>query len=514
MKKYGLVIFLMFYLFKLSWGQTTFNKIFDFNFPSTIFTSVLPTDSCYYVTGVFVDTLLPVRIGNIFVKFDLSGEPVFHKTLSAQSKFYETWFGDLLPTPDGNLIDIGFTTDTVRKALIIKYSPEGDTLLTREYFSINYPEFTFIVPTEIRKKETGGYVMLNTHDSGSNPDISIMVLDSNLNLTQHTAYGGIFSELPFSLILDENGGFIVGSGRDNTNKTSNNFFSQTYTIKTDSLGVIQWTWHSPMEQLQDIARAMVQTEDGGLVIASGTGIEVPTNSSSSSLRWDGLIFKLDAERNVEWSTELRGLRPTMITQLNKLIAMEDGSGYVAFGRIAEDVTDGTPRASAWMVKISTEGDSLWSRYYNFIDSIDSDPTPYDFKRTADGGFIAVGETDTDIPGAPSQVGWILKTDEFGCLVPGCNIVVAVTEAESEVRLSLYPNPATDFLNVYFRSPNLKGEAGFRIIDAAGRLMREFKSRLPDVTLIVPVSDYAPGVYFLQYLEKGLLRKTEKFLVVR
>jgi uncharacterized delta-60 repeat protein len=80
------------------------------------------------------------------------------------------------------------------------------------------------------------------------------------------------------------------------------------------------------------------------------------------------------------------------------------------------------------------------------------------------------------------------------------------------KILVYPNPAFDFVSFRLqgqRPPNSGGV--FRIVNAGGRLMKTFQSDRPDATFIVPVWDWAAGVYFLQYLEAGVVRVSEKFI---
>lgn len=67
-----LVLFFLF-LIQLN-SQITFNKRYDFDGLNNIITSVYPTDSCYYATGVIPDTFNLAAIGNVFIKFGLGRE--------------------------------------------------------------------------------------------------------------------------------------------------------------------------------------------------------------------------------------------------------------------------------------------------------------------------------------------------------------------------------------------------------------------------------------------------------
>ena len=257
---------------------------------------------------------------------------------------------------------------------------------------------------------------------------------------------------------------------------------------------------------------------GGLVIATGRGIEEPINASSGRLMWNGYILKLSSFPSKEWGTEIRGIRRSPESHFIKIAAAVDGSGYVCTGRIDENVSIGEQAIGSWVVKVSTEGDSLWTRYYSFFDSIAAEPRPKDLKATPDGGYVIVGETRPKFPDGQAQRAWIMKLDEHGCLIPGCEQNDTVTTAislpvENPMQLAIYPNPTSDYLNFQLRMPQAIKAATFRIVDASGKVVREIESNMPRETHIVPVWGWAAGVYFLQYMENGMVGHSERFVVL-
>jgi hypothetical protein len=166
-----------------------------------------------------------------------------------------------------------------------------------------------------------------------------------------------------------------------------------------------------------------------------------------------------------------------------------------------------------MVKVSNHGDSLWARYYTFLDGVDRSPEPVDFKATPDGGYIVCGQTEN----GNDDWGWLMKLDSFGCLIPGCNAndgPNATGEERAALKLAIYPNPASDFLNFELRTARQLTGASFRIIDVEGRVIKELKGGSQHETFIVPVRDWADGVYWLQYMEEGEVRASEKFIVTK
>ncbi len=518
-----LLIITFFYLPISSEGQITFNQRFNFGYPAAVLTSIVPTDSCYYVTGMIADSITPHLPGNIFLKFDLEGNPIMWKTLISPGKTLEFWNNTLYPLADGNFIVSGdsqdFSGTNIKVAVIIKYNPNGDTIFMKEYFNPLFPDFNRTHNKYFRLASDKGFILANwirTGDDPPNTDIHIIKTDSLGIIEWEKTYGGVFWDVPMSLLIKENGKIIVGAINTNLNLVNENYNNRTYIFQLDSLGNHEWSWLShPLWGLRDGARDMVLLDDGSIVVASGRGYE-QERSSKNVVWYEKLIYKLDADKELVWEREFKDNRLSDLTRMSKIVEVKDGSGFVGIGTSAKpNSTVNSWGTLGWIGKISPDGDSLWARTYQFLTTDIFVHEVYDLKQTPDDGFIICGEAKDNTADTLFQQAWLLKLDEHGCLVPGCHILDAVEEAEiPRITLSIYPNPTSDYLNIWFHSPRPPKDASFRIVDVQGRLLREFKNELPEVTLILPVWDYAPGVYFLQYLEGGRVLRSEKFVVSR
>jgi len=106
------------------------------------------------------------------------------------------------------------------------------------------------------------------------------------------------------------------------------------------------------------------------------------------------------------------------------------------------------------------------------------------------GEATLGYVDRDTLTQPTQQGWLIKVDEYGCLVPGCHIIDDVDEAAApSPQWKLYPNPASDFLNVFFDPGERPAEGQFRVLDAQGRILKRFEPLPGETTYLLPLEGY-------------------------
>ena len=191
------------------------------------------------------------------------------------------------------------------------------------------------------------------------------------------------------------------------------------------------------------------------------------------------------------------------------------SGYVGVSQITEEVSLGYEILGSWLMKVSPEGDSLWVRHYSLLDSVPAEPDPRDIQATPDGGYIISGWVWPQVAveqGFPPRYGWLLKVDEYGCVIPGCHLTTATeTASPPSPELALYPNPVRDFLNFELREYSPLPKATYRILDPAGRVLRSYPAEAVYGTGIVDVSAWPAGIYVLQLLEQGEVRAARQFV---
>lgn len=522
---------LIFFLPLISVAQEAvqFNNRFHLGLPAVILNSVIATDSCYYGVALVADSVPPYRSGAAFIKFGPDGE-IADYNWEVSSEFpYETWDGNLVETDDSFVIN-GYTFDTIMKAMLLFWSKDGELMEMKAYPNFFSPG-EFVRATALTRIGDR-LVMLSREvdpNFGRRTEFVCSYMDITGGVIWKKSYGGTTNrEEPYSIAVLNNNAIILGGYRTNQSAGAEpNPNAHDYIIAIDSTGQQQWQYISPSTEYRLGATAMTPGADGGIIVASGRGEKRYVNSNGYILSWgSGLIYKLNSSQQVEWEVEFTEPRASysFFNNFRKIIRVSDGSGYIAAGNYVEAYDTGFD-IHGWLVKISIEGDSLWRRKLRFFPPRYESPPPqytsyehyiYDIKETLDGGFVMAGLADHFGAGWQGQQGWLIKVDEHGCLVPGCELVsVREPGAESRPAMKLYPNPARDYLNVLLKDEHIARRQGaqLRILDMQGRQMQSFTAGpIDEVTHILPVHTLPAGMYVLQYTGDGSVLGAERFVV--
>ena len=145
----------------------------------------------------------------------------------------------------------------------------------------------------------------------------------------------------------------------------------------------------------DVARSIIQTGDGGYLLAGDT-------MSLGAGGKDFWLVKVDSSGDHEWNQTYGGVNADL---LFSLVATSDG-GYVMAGRTR---SFGAGSADAWLVKTDASGNMEWNHTYGGP-RID---VAHAVIQTSDGGYAFAGFTTSF--GADGQDLWLVKTDDDGNL---------------------------------------------------------------------------------------------------
>lgn len=400
--------------------------------------------------------------------------------------------------------------------LLVKYNSNLDTLFTKTYDGdANYDDF---VPRFSQAENDSIFIVGELSKGVNNTLIDVngllIIADSNGNELKRVVYGGnTYREYLYDIQKAGNNWVCMASKEKSLGQNAAHQYMYDWrgvVLLYDHAGTLINSYTTPEQDVW--GQSVTATKDGGYAFC---GIKLPhivlDTLGGGTFLHKGYIEKINANMQREWTLTLSHIDTTAKTELYKIIENPDGTLVVA----GTDVDQKNEKhISGWMVKISAQGQVLWQRHHKVVYTAEEEHFFNDMCKAPDGGYVLAGVALDFTPYTPQNpVGayaWVCKTDSFGCLVPGCQLVGIAADTDLGSSLKLYPNPASDRLFLYYNNPQLHN-CVFSIADMAGRVLVPKTALENTTTYEIPIREWAQGVYFLQVQdEKGNIH-TEKFI---
>ena len=197
-------------------------------------------------------------------------------------------------------------------------------------------------------------------------------------------FGGANYDLAESIQQADDGGYIVAGHTISFGAGG----SDAWILKFDAGGNIVWQ-RTYGGSLDEYARAIQQTQDGGYIVAGDTYAYEPGI-------YNFWVLKIDGSGNIDWKKTYTGDRFAYARAIQQTL---DG-GYIVAGTVNLGGSD------AWILKLDGNGLVVWERTYG--DNFTNDYHAYSIQQTLDGGYIVAGYIGYIGTGA-----WVFKIDENG-----------------------------------------------------------------------------------------------------
>jgi hypothetical protein len=193
-------------------------------------------------------------------------------------------------------------------------------------------------------------------------------------------------------------------------------------ITSNAQPIIQWQ-KCLGGSMGDVARSVIQTSDGGYIVAGFTNSHdgnVTGSHDTVASYTDYWVVKLNSSGNLQWQKCLGG---TDEDRAFSIAEAREGGGYIIAGYAFSndgDVTGNHGMGDYWVVKLDTAGNIQWQKCLGGT----SPDYAYSVKQTIDGGYIITGTTgsnDGDVSGLHDTTGngncgpdyWVVKLDASG-----------------------------------------------------------------------------------------------------
>lgn len=285
--------------------------------------------------------------------------------------------------------------DTLMKIKIISFlvlTVISITVRSQITFQKTYNKTIYDFGTSIEQTSDSGYVV--TGYSGSmftnSADVYLVKTDMNGNLVWDKTYGGTLNDYAKCVKQTTDGGYIIVGGTKSFGAST----TRIYLLKVLSNGSLSWTKtfsgaNYGIYQGNDVK----QTTDGGYII-TGTAQDGVLNTEHS------FLIKTDSNGNLLWTRTYVGGTIEFCSSVQQTF---DG-GYIVVGN---KNYVGTNNHGVYLLKTDSTGSVLWSKMYGrwVYGGIQY------VQQTSDSGYVIA--TSIDSIGAGANDVYIIKTDPNG-----------------------------------------------------------------------------------------------------
>ena len=466
----------------------------------------------YIITGATVDTIdfwwrrIPI------VKIDKTGQILWKKDYGDYiSDYYTGYPGSFIKKDTNNFFLSGAKTYYQPRShnvgYLMKFNSVWDTVWTKQYYGDNsLPVDTSQHFNNIEICHNSDFVFAGELYIFGETRSNVMLLKTdslgNFKWKRIYGYAGNIINKGYSVIQTTDSGFAIGGYKYTPGHSET---GDPIVIKTDSLGNQQWTKNLG-GPIKDNKAMLCLDYDGNILVGTNYGDEMSGDDVYSRIN----IIKLDNEGNIIWNKKYG--KSMIYNYLLNILVLSD-SNIIAVGTIPSTF----PHTVGWLLKVSNNGDSLWYREYDILHGNQSMNQLNDVIETSDNGLLSCGYVFPMQPDTGTQDAWVIKLDSIGYDTPGCDTTVAIPEIvykNTEDELYIYPNPASNVLNIQYPITNDECKSIISIYDVFGRKVKEIKLQKGQQQLKVDISNWHNGLYIAVLKDDKKFITKQKFVVLR
>lgn len=522
--KYSVLIFLLLFQQELL-GQSTFNLSYIDNDMNSAGVQVFHYQGFYYLVSRSLYIGEIAVVGTTIRKVDSDGNELESILFHNNGQGFSTFLYDCGMQSDGDLVIVGNTKiNGVEHMIAQRISPElelvGESVVLPSPYNPNVldEEFSVIIPFSSVLDENDNYYVAAAINDGNNGgyDVLYCKFSSDLTAEWQFIHDEVGDQAVYSLAHTENTlvAFQLGEFNDQQNSLSKKMIK----IKEDENGFPYISANTSIDfsQANHVFENLVE-EDGFVLV--GTRIDELTLENAP------IIFKLNLDGLFQWYSPF-SLPFNDENQAYYGVENAHGGGFVCVGMEVEFGDNGQGWAYDMdrfgnLTKHSDVGTVEWHRRFAIIESCNEQQNFLDVLKI-DSGYLLYGTRadycfDENWENVyPRERSWLVKTDECGCIVPGCgekDCYIGLDEEKTEqLNILLYPNPSSDYCSIYF--PRGYQSQYLQVFNSLGQLILEKNGLVDDTTYIIPVSSWENGIYILNVGSEGKVIESHKIEVMR
>ncbi len=405
----------------------------------------------------------------------------------------------MLELPNGEILITGdqFTgnTNDWYRVFLLKLSASGDSLWMRTYDS-----FWLDIPKAVVQTPDGGFLIQGSGGAEGTccRDLFLIKTDAEGNLLWQRTLG-LTNEFRYSIsgnfLLFDDGSLLIPflSAPYGDSK------AYAYLLKTDTSGNRLWLKRMYRHVITEGPPKLRKLPDGNLVMITVVDTIMPPYYNPFVV----FLTKIDTSGNKIW--EVKYEWPGSYLYFGNIEVTSGGDILIGGAFVDSEIT-------AWISKVSADGQKLWEKTYKRDLPVQLNFVIYDIAECPDGGIIVSGLGQDPVEGATYTDGnaWVMKVDSNGCFYPdNCEAFTLITSVADVAKpeapnIRVFPNPTPG--EIFVALPQGLAFAELAVYDALGRqvlrrrVAHNESVHLPD-----------RGFYYFAFFREAALIKSVKVL---
>jgi len=268
-------------------------------------------------------------------------------------------------------------------AVFISFS---QTTYEKTYGSSEFSETGY----SVCQTNDNGYIVTGSYGLiGDDKDVWLIKISQNGDSLWSKTFGGDRNDVGNSVKQCNDNGFIIAGYKNDLEL----FDRDLYLIKTDENGNEEWSKVYGVEDVDEGANSVCQTNDNGYIVAGYIGTGVGGFG-------DVYLLKTDENGDTLWTKRIGGDEIDVAEDIQQT----KDNGYIIAGHTH---SFGSGNTDVWLIKTNENGDTLWTRTYGGQDNDGGNS----IDQTIDNGYVITGSTRSFGDGSADI--YLIKTNHQG-----------------------------------------------------------------------------------------------------
>jgi len=356
------------------------------------------------------------------------------------------------------------------------------------------------IGVSITQVSGGGYIACGSshsddgdvgfHYGETDPDYWIIRIDTAGNIIWSKVLGGTDWDYPYRIIEYPGGKYIVigWSASVDGDVTTNLGIDDVWLVMLDANGNVLWNKNYGGFQL-DLGVDLIKDFNGNITCLAETESSngwVSFNYGSK----DYWLFQIDTNGTLLWEKSFGGAG---IERPKKVIQSPD-SGYIIVGYSSQSGGTG-------LVSNNYGGEDYWivsaDKEHNFISDKNFGGTSGDFCFSAvlsSNALYLTGASQSSNIDVTGHKGDELSSDAWTLEL---ELPTAIWTGPSSIDLTLYPDPASEYVNIKGNGNFFSGNLTITVFNSLGHELKRINTSVENkAPFSLAVSEFPPGIYYI------------------